>query len=485
MLILCCVLRMEAQVPQAVKNVVEAPYLEGGLFSLVIKEVQSGKTVYSYDTIRRMSPASVLKTVATATALELLGEDFRFPTALQYDGEIREGILHGNLYIKGSGDPSLGSSHFDADRSSFEPDRNTFVLEWIAALKKAGIKRITGSVISDESVFDTEGVSPKWTWEDMGNYYAAGCYGISVFDNLYRLSLRTGAAGSRPVIKGSSPDVSFIRFHNQLKALPVSSDSAFIIGAPYDANRFLYGVLRANKDNCVLKGDIPDPALFLANYLTGRLKKAGIGVDKRPSCYRIESEEGRWQAGGKKTLITTYSPTLREIVRVTNHVSHNLFADALLKTLGLQYKVGKNEVISSFDRGARVVHDFWKSKGLDVSGLWMYDGCGLAPADKVTAAFIGDLLVYMGTRSGVSEAFTASLPAVGVDGSVRNFLKGSALQGKARLKSGGISRVRCYAGYVTKEGKQYAVAVFANNYSCNMQQMTKELERLLLTLFQD
>ena len=475
-LLLCLHLLAGAQTPAPVKWLLQAPYMRGASFSLVVKDVQEGRTVYCYDTDRLQSPASVLKTVATATALEILGEDYRYPTALEYDGILENGTLEGNLYIKGSGDPSLGSSHFALGQ-------NKFLSTWIAALQKAGIKHITGSVISDESIFDTEGVSIKWLREDMGNYYAPGSYGISIFDNMYKLSLQTGAAGTRPVLKGTEPDIPFIRFKNYLKAAPVSSDSAYIIGAPLDDVRYLYGVLPANREAYVLKGDIPDPALYLARYLTDQLQQKGIRVDGSPSCYRIEVEENRWKKGERKEIVTTYSPTLREIASVCNHVSHNLYADALVKTVGLQYKPRRNEMISSFGRGVQVVKEYWEKKGLDVFPLRMNDGSGLAPADKVSAGFMGELLVYMATESAVSDAFIASLPQAGIEGSVRNFLKGSKLQGKAHLKSGGNTGVRSYAGYITKDGKTYAVAVFSNNYSCPMSRMTRALEKLLLQLF--
>ena len=475
-LLICLHLLAGAQTPAPVKWLLQAPYMRGASFSLVVKDVQEGRTVYSYDTDRLQSPASVLKTVATATALEILGEDYRYPTTLEYDGILENGTLEGNLYIKGSGDPSLGSSHF-------APGQNKFLSTWIAALQKAGIKHITGSVISDESIFDTEGVSIKWLREDMGNYYAPGSYGISIFDNMYKLSLQTGAAGTRPVLKGTEPDIPFIRFKNYLKAAPVSSDSAYIIGAPLDDVRYLYGVLPANREAYVLKGDIPDPALYLARYLTDQLQQKGIRVDGSPSCYRIEVEENRWKKGERKEIVTTYSPTLREIASICNHVSHNLYADALVKTVGLQYKPRRNEMISSFGRGVQVVKEYWEKKGLDVFPLRMNDGSGLAPADKVSAGFMGELLVYMATESAVSDAFIAALPQAGIEGSVRNFLKGSKLQGKAHLKSGGITGVRSYAGYITKDGKTYAVAVFSNNYSCPMSRMTRALEKLLLQLF--
>ena len=106
-LLICFHLLAGAQTPAPVKRLLQAPYMRGASFSLVVKDVQDGRTVYSYDTDRLQSPASVLKTVATATALEILGEDYRYPTTLEYDGILENGTLEGNLYIKGSGDPGI------------------------------------------------------------------------------------------------------------------------------------------------------------------------------------------------------------------------------------------------------------------------------------------------------------------------------------------------------------------------------------------
>ena len=193
-LISCLYLSVGAQVPQPIKQFLRKPYMEGASFSLIVKDVHNGETVFAYDTLRQLTPASVMKTVTTATALEILGEDYRFPTTLAYDGSIEKGLLKGNLYIKGSGDPSLGSAHF-------APYHKRFLQEWISALKKVGIHKIQGAVIADESIFDTEGTSFKWVGEDMGSYYGAGSYGLCVFDNLYKLGLQTGAPGSRPKLK--------------------------------------------------------------------------------------------------------------------------------------------------------------------------------------------------------------------------------------------------------------------------------------------
>jgi D-alanyl-D-alanine carboxypeptidase/D-alanyl-D-alanine-endopeptidase (penicillin-binding protein 4) len=454
--------------------------MQGASCAFLAKEIHSGEILYACDAGREMPPASVLKTVTTATALELLGAGYRFATTLEYDGLIDGHVLKGNLYIRGSGDPTLGSSHFASARSD-APD--AFAARWVDALKKKGIREITGSVIADESIFDSEGVSGKWAYEDLGSYYGAGCYGLSVFDNLYRLHLRTGSPGSKPEIISCVPAMPSIRFHNYLTSAAAASDSSYILGAPLSGERYLYGVLPAGEKSVELRGDIPDPPLFLAQYILRRLQEEKITVAGSATCFRLLQEENKIPRKERKTLATTYSPTLREIVRITNGRSHNLCAEALLRALGTKYTPKPGEAVSSAGKGICVIRDYWAKKGLDTSGLRMFDGSGLALSDRATASFICSLLAYMAARSGEADAFIASLPKAGMEGTVSSFLKGTALQGKALLKSGGMSGVRTYAGFITKGGKQYAVALFTCNYSCTMQEITKEMEKLLAALF--
>lgn len=462
---------LEAQVPAAAKTLLKMKETRGATFSMLARDLTTGRVVAAYDTLRQVTPASVLKLVTTATALELLGPDYRFGTTIEHDGTILpDGTLDGNLFIHGGGDPSLGSGHI-------EP--TGFLEEWLAAIQKAGIRRIKGAVIADERFFDEEGISPKWLNEDMGSYYGAGCYGISAFDNLYRLTLKSYGAGTRPDIISTEPDMPDLRFHNYLTTQERPSDSTLILGAPFAAERFLYGAVPANRQRVVLKGDIPDPPLFLASYLTEALREQGIKTEGKPGSYRLLKEAKRWPTGKRVKLVTTWSPPLSELIRVTNFASHNLFADALIKTLGRQYPLKGQERINYFDRGVAVVRRFWEERGVDTSTLWIHDGSGLALADKVSASFLVGVLSHMAA----DETFVASIPKAGVSGSVRNFLKGTRLEGAARLKSGSMSRVRCYAGYVEHGGKRYAVALFVNNFALSGSQMNQQLSRILLELF--
>jgi len=354
---------------------------------------------------------------------------------------------------------------------------------WTTEIKQAGIQKINGHIIADESIFDAEGVSMKWMREDIGSGYGQGSYGLNIFDNRYMLYVNAGAVGAQPTLLATDPPMPFLTFHNFLKSASVASDSCYIVGFPFSNERYLYGVMRTNQSRAGISGDIPDPSLYLAHYFSDYLINNGVDVEKNPACYRLLSQTGEWKAANRKNIVTTYSPPLKEIVRITNFVSHNMYADALLKTLGLQYQSNRSEAISSFEKGYRIIRDYWDRKGLHTSSLWMFDGSGLAITDKVTVDFLCDLYSYMATKSSVSESFIESLPQAGMDGTVRNMLKGSSLQGRTRLKSGSMSRVQCYGGYITKNGKQYAVAILVNNFSGRQNLMRGAIEELFLALF--
>ena len=470
----CWTLLSRGQQPAVVQEFMAHPDMRFASFGCLVEEIGTGTTLCEYNADLQVTPASVLKLVTTATALELLGESYRFPTTVLYDGVLQDSILQGNIYIKGHGDPTLGSAHF-------APESKAFLAQWVEAIRAKGIKEIAGAVIADESLFDTEGAAMKWLREDLGSYYGAGSYALNIFDNAYALFLQTGAPGTRPRILRTSP-AQKIHFHNYLQTAVVGSDSSYIVGMPLVEDRFLYGVVPAHRERYRLRGDIPNPPLFLARLLQAELERRGIPVRGEASCHQLLQQEGKWKVSPRTELITTYSPTLAQIVEKTNHVSHNLYADALLKTLGLQYKKRKGEVRSSFGRGIAVVRAYWSAKGLDVSPLFMVDGSGLSPSNRVNAHFLADLLSYMAS-SPRHAAFLRSLPEAGKEGSVRNFLRAKEWTGDVWLKSGSMGRVRCYAGYVRQGGRLYSVVLLANNYEGSSGALNRRLERLLRGLF--
>lgn len=469
-----------AKTPECVTKLMQADFMKNADFSLLIKDINSGEIIYDYNINGNMTPASVLKIATTAAALELFGDDYRYKTSLQYDGEIKNDVLNGNIYINGSGDPTLGSKHFD-------PKAN-FLSEWTEAIKKLGIKKITGSIISDESIFDYQGINPKWEFEDLGLGYAAGSYGINIFDNSYELNLKSGEVGTKPVLVSAFPEVELDFINNIIVSDRPTCVTVF--GIPFSNKRYLSGSMLPNS-SCKIYGDIPDPALYLSNLLKKHLENIGIEIGIPSTCSRILTQSGKRLVSKERiTIVETYSPKMSEIVKVTNTLSCNLFADALLKTIGNLY-LKTEETLTSFGKGISVLTSLWKSKGIDCT-LILYDGSGLAPVNKVNAVFISEILQYMATKSVYSRVFYDSLPSVGQQGTVKNLLHNTCLKGTARLKSGSMSNVRCFAGYIDAKlvdaeknnfDGRYIIVIFANNYHCNDRKINEEIEKIFLNLF--
>ena len=460
----------KAQTSEAIKALAMDKVLRGGSFSIKAIDIETGETYCDYSSQKEMIPASVTKLLTTATALRILGADFTYKTILSYSGNIKGGVLVGDLYIKGSGDPTLGSSYIK---------QASFLKEWVSSIRKAGIRQIKGRIIADESYFDTEGISLYCSGNDLGSYYTAGSYGLNVFDNRYTLFIRSGSNKLRPWITKTEPADLGITFTNYLVADEVSTDSMYIIGYPFIQKRSLYGVVPTNRKQIVCKGDLPDPALYLATVFKNELKKQGISVGDKATCFRLLHEEKQWKKPLLHTLHTHSSPKLSEIIQATNYASLNLYADALIKTIGKYSSHKKKKGLSSYGLGIEAVHGFWQKQAVDCSSLWIYDGSGLSRNTAMTTDFVCKLLCKMADNC----SFRTSIPTVGKHGSVRYFLKNTALDGKAQLKSGSMTRVKCYAGYIKKGEKTYAIAVFANNYNCSGKAMTLSLQRLLLKLF--
>jgi D-alanyl-D-alanine carboxypeptidase/D-alanyl-D-alanine-endopeptidase (penicillin-binding protein 4) len=457
-LFVCCLFLSSlaaAQITPALKVFTQKENLSHARISFKAVDLTTGKTVAAYHENESLTPASTMKLVTTATAVEVLGADFRYETAVFYDGVIHNSILDGDLYIQGSGDPTLGSEFIDENKEKFLND-------WAEAIQKAGITSITGDVIAVDSLFAYPGVSLRWMWEDLGNQYASGIYGISIFDNAYRVYLQSAASGTKATITRIDPPLPTLHFTNDIIA-EGTSDNSLVSGIPFSNERRLYGTIPPNRTSLTLKGDIPDPGLFLAQYVVSYLKKRGIEVQGNATTYRLSPKTAKQ----KNELAVASSPYLASIIRVTNMRSNNHYAEHLYQTL----------LVKKVDISA-----YWERKGLDTSALFMYDGSGLSPMDAVSATFLTDLLIYMDKKDGKSGAFYHSFPVVGKEGTVVSFLKDTPLAGKARLKTGSIMNVQAYAGYIEKGDKRYAIAIIVNNFTDNRAKLRKDIEQLFLGL---
>ncbi len=425
------------------------------------KNVNTGTMVSSHFSQKTFTPASVTKVITTATALEMLGADFKFQTWIEYDGTIDEqGTLNGNIYVRGEGDPTLGSSYFH--------DSVGFLKHWKSEITKLGIKKINGNIIAETGLYDDEVVSPLWIGEDIGTYYGAGVFAISCYDNTEYVTVNT-KSGKAMVVRISPKlnDTDTI-----LPCINVSrrarKNDVYLAGEPGLGTRFLRGELHPYMDNMTFKCDISNPPLLLVNCLKKELEISGVKVSGK--CM-VKNTHG---AKGRKTIYIQLSPALSEIVRSTNIFSNNNFAEHIFKHLSL-----KNDSIASFDKSAENVINYWKGKGFDTSAAFMYDGSGLTPKNAFSPDFIVEILSYMKSQSKYADAYFRSFAIAGKEGTVHSLLTNFPAQTSFHVKSGSFKNVQCYAGYFTKGGQTFAFCIMVNNFYGTRPKLRQIIEEIL------
>jgi D-alanyl-D-alanine carboxypeptidase/D-alanyl-D-alanine-endopeptidase (penicillin-binding protein 4) len=434
--------------------------------SLCVRDAESGKEVLDYSSGKSLIPASVMKLITSAAALELLGPEYTFKTVIGYTGKInrRSGKLSGNIVIKGGGDPALGSNYF--------PDHyKDFLNNWIADIRKLGIRSITGRVITDDSYYDYQPVPAKWLWEDAGNYYGAGAYGLSVFDNSYDIHFKTLSDSSRLVITKIIPEECRYEFANWLVAAG-TSDEGYVFAAPYSTKGWLAGTIPANMDDFILKASITDPPCLIAKMVNDKLEEAGIHIAEDPTTVRLLKQN---LTEGIIPVTETISPTLSEIIIVLNHESVNLYAEHLIKELGKKYR---NK--GSTDAGVGVIHEFLNNAGIKTEGMFIEDGSGLSPLNAINAGELVSLLEYMKSHGKYFSEYFASLPDGGKEGTLKTCFLDPVFSSSLKAKSGSMTRVRSYAGYfTTQSGKNMIFSIIVNNFTGPSKNIISGIENII------
>ncbi len=445
-------------------------------WSICVIDSKKDSVIAEYNSQLSLVPASTQKIITTSTALALLGWDFKYQTFLEYDGKLDSsgGILHGNLYIKGNGDPTLESETFKK-----KSDTIPVTDQWAKFISAKGIKKIEGAVIADASAFEDEMIPSTWIWGDMGNYYGAGASGLNFMDNKFTLFYKSGnKKGDTAYITKKNPSIPNINVVSYVRT-GLYLDNAFIYGAPYDDLRYVKGTIPANKKDYEVEGSMPDPSLFCAQALDSSLRNIGIAIEKKPSTLRIRNQvAGSKNQESRTRIFTQTSHTLDKIIYQTNIQSNNLFAESILKTIALnKTKLGEDQA------GIDIVTNYWKAKGLDMKGFYMADGCGLSRHNAVTTKLLATMLQAISTDSVIFKKFYDSLPVAGKSGSLGKLCKGTVAENNLHAKSGYMTRVRSYAGYVTsKKGNLLTFAIIVNNYDCTPQLMKDKLEDLMIAI---
>ena len=459
----------------ALQQFIQNPALKHASIGVCVKDLSTGKTIVSHNEDKSLTTASIMKLVTTATALELLGPNFRYETTLALAAQDPSTLL-----VLGSGDPTLGTV-------AFKENPYSFLIDWSQKLQASltGINNLKLYVV--DNLFGYNGISNEWTWIDIGNYYAAGAYGISVFDNSYRLFFDTTNRNSTPRILRTEPEIKGLTFTNYLTLNTTGRDNGYIYGAPFSYERILRGNIPAGRTSFSIKGDIPDPGLMLGEMLADVLNKKGIRVAevktaKLDFISAINSPE-RTQSENpvvKKKLHIHRSRPLSDIVREVNVESNNHYAEHLIRTIGRNQN---SDIYSdALKEGVDYINKYWQQQNVSTSSLFLHDGSGLAPQNAASSEFFCNLLLYMYNKSNYSKEFFASLPLAGSDGTLRYFMQNTKYNGKIHAKSGSIGGVQCFAGYLVDGDKKYAFTIMVNKFTGSRSAVRKGIESFIESL---
>ncbi|MBK7110587.1 MAG: D-alanyl-D-alanine carboxypeptidase/D-alanyl-D-alanine-endopeptidase [Bacteroidetes bacterium] len=429
----------------------------------------NGSVLSSFDKERSLIPASGVKAITTLTAMELLGANYTYKTKLEYDGELSNGVLTGNLYISGSGDPTLGSNRMKGYNRY-----DTLLLNWAAIIQQYGIKEIQGFVIADTRVFDDEFVTGSWNWDDIGQYYGSGANGLNFFENIYTLYYSSEKKSTK--IDSVFPKINALEFENQVIA-GGSGNNAYIFGGPDSYKKTITGTIPVGVKRYEVKGAMPDPAKFAADEFVKVLELKGVKVKNGAYVLYQMTPITKFGNAKRETIYTHTSANLLEIITETNSKSINLYAESILKTIGKE-----KLLLGSRNAGIKATRDFWTTAGYSLRGFNMEDGSGLSRLNVMTTYQMASFMMYATKRSYFSD-YKKSMAVAGVSGTLKSMASGTAAQGKIFAKSGTMSKVRSYTGFVEgKSGKIYVFSVIVNNYTCSSTELKSKLEKLMILM---
>jgi len=431
-----------------------------------------GKSVASWNPDMPLLTASTMKTITTGVALNLLGADFRFSTKIGYSGEIRNGVLYGDLYIVGGGDPTLGSSDTLAI-----PVENLF-LQWRDAIAAAGIRRINGHIVADDRFFEPEIVPESWSWSNLGPAYGSGVSGLSFYENLQKFKFIPGInPGDRVSLMGVYPEIPGMEYRNELTTGDVKSGnrSSYYISDLAKISQ-IKGTLAAGSDSISITFSNKFPHLSCAWEFRQYLLKSGIISDSKIKDAR---EFNSLQPYQLTIVAETLSPALSSIVNVTNRISNNFYAETLLKMIGK-----RATGVGSYDSARVALRRELDGMGIKKRGFTQSDGSGLSRQNYVSARFFCNYFSKMRESSSFTTFFN-SLPQPGGPGTLKSVLANEQNEKKTRIhaKSGSLGNVRCYAGYVERDnGELIYFAILANNFSARTAQMQIGIEGFMREL---
>jgi D-alanyl-D-alanine carboxypeptidase/D-alanyl-D-alanine-endopeptidase (penicillin-binding protein 4) len=417
-------------------------------------------------------PASVLKVVTTSAALEKLGADFRYRTGVYTNGVVEpDGTVTRDLILVGRGDSNLTDPYGELlEKPTFQ--------ELAEKLESAGIKKVRGDVVGDDSYFDLKNNGTGWTDKELQSVYGAPINALSINNNVIWVHAGAGQRNKR-INYTLEPRTSYFHVRN----LGVTGSRR--------AKRTLSVRLIRGSKTIVISGVLPEgqnysqhvlletPAEVAATLLKEELHRHGITVEGGVSALH-HGDVSKDEQAGWDLLAEHQSPPLINALQIINKRSQNLHAEMLLRTLGAEFRgEGTSEA------GLDVVKEFLVHAGIDSEKIRLNDGCGLSRENLITPRFQTSLLQFLSTRP-YFDLFLNTLAISGTDGTLKNRLSASEVRGSIHAKTGTLNGVTTLSGYITtKSGRNLVFSIFANrvNATSRVKRTIDEICSLFVNLY--
>lgn len=434
----------------------DAPPFDTALWSVRVETLSPQETaerpnrvLFERNPRTLVMPASNMKIVTLAAAAETLGWDYRFETTLAAEGEVRDGVLHGDLRVIGGGDPSISSADFGPA---------PLFGEWARALRSAGITRVTGRVIGDDDVFDDRMFGSGWALDYLAYGYAAPVSGLQYGENVAVLRIQPGTTpGAAATVLASPPGHGLEVRSSVTTSEPGTTASISLARGPGDAVLEVEGRIPAGGPVAIRTASVENPTLFFAQGLRLALIDAGIRIDGGA----VDGDAVDEPAQARHILATHQSAPLSELGAYFMKVSQNLYGETFLKAMGRKTS-GSAGSLASGRAAVAAVLDGW---GIPAGSYAIHDGSGLSRYNEISAWLVTRVLRKMYEDERHRGWFLAALPVSGHDGTLDERMVGTDLQRAVQAKTGTIANARALSGFLTApSGERYIFSIIANNF---------------------
>jgi D-alanyl-D-alanine carboxypeptidase/D-alanyl-D-alanine-endopeptidase (penicillin-binding protein 4) len=458
--------RTLAELQSRLADVLHKPEWDSATIGVKVSSLDTGKVLFEHNAEKLLRPASNMKLYTVAAALDRLSPDYRFVTSVYAPAKPNEkGTVRGDLKIYGRGDPSFAAAFNNGDYVK----GIDALAERIAA---AGVKRVDGDLVGDETYFVGPPYGSGWEWEDLTWWFGAEVSALTANDNALDLSIKPGAqVGAAAVITTGPPDP-LLTIVNRTMTGASGTKRVVTVYRGLAANElWVGGSIPLDDKGYSGSVAIAHPALLFMYLLRSSLAARGVTVSGKTRTIAAPAVPGQaepWAGGaGQIEIATLQSPPLSAIAAQTLKRSQNLYTELILRTLGKVAPIpatGTEELRTSEGAGLEVVKAFLREAGVSPPPLVQTDGSGLSWHDMITPEATVQLLTYM-HRHRYASVFRDALPIAGVDGTLRNRLKGTLAENNLRAKTGTISSAMSLSGYVRDAaGEELVFSIIVNNY---------------------